>query len=186
MKRLITAELVASERAAGRTQLVAPRGETIVTPEAWSKAAQLGVEIVQGDEASTAGPPDPDARCARVVDRSGVIVVRGQSVKLDRFPGAGADRNVRLLDVVTGKDRSPMTAGFMSWNRTDAFPWTLDYDEVDLVVEGTLHITVDGRTLEGHAGDVFYIPKGTSLVFGTPTSTRVLYVTYPANWSKPG
>jgi ethanolamine utilization protein EutQ len=111
------------------------------------------------------------------------MVVRGESVKLTRFPGAGPDRNVNLADVVTGRDGSPMTAGFMSWGKEDSFPWTLDYDEVDLVLEGVLQITIDGRMLEGRAGDVFYIPKGSKILFGTPWRTKVFYVTYPADWA---
>jgi ethanolamine utilization protein EutQ len=106
-------------------------------------------------------------------------------VQLGRFAGAGTDRNVGLLDVVTGRDGSPMTAGIMSWGRDDSFPWTLDYDEVDLVLDGVLQISIDGRVLEGRAGDVFYIPKGSRIVFGTPHRTRVFYVTYPADWSAP-
>jgi hypothetical protein len=38
MRVLITAETVASEVAAGRTRIAAPRGQTIITPAAWSKA----------------------------------------------------------------------------------------------------------------------------------------------------
>ena len=71
----------------------------------------------------------------------------------------------------------------MSWGRDDSFPWKLDYDEIDLVLEGVLQISIDGRMLEGKAGDVFYIPKGSSITFGTPSRVRVFYVTYPADWS---
>jgi ethanolamine utilization protein EutQ len=46
-----------------------------------------------------------------------------------------------------------------------------------------LQITIDGRMLEGRAGDVFYIPKGSKIRFGTPWRTRVFYVTYPADWA---
>jgi ethanolamine utilization protein EutQ len=118
-----------------------------------------------------------------VVDKSGLVLVRGETVKLSRFPGAGPDKHVGLADVITARDGSPMTAGIMSWGREDSFPWSLDYDEVDLVLEGVLQITIEGRVLEGRAGDVFYIPKGSKIVFGTPWRTKVFYVTYPADWT---
>ena len=98
-------------------------------------------------------------------------------------PGAGPDRHIGLTDVITSRDGSPMTAGIMSWRREDSFAWSLDYHEVDLVLEGVLRITIGGRSLEGRAGDVFYIPKGSKIVFGTPNRTRVFYVTYPADWA---
>jgi ethanolamine utilization protein EutQ len=110
-------------------------------------------------------------------------VVKGGSVQLGQFTGAGPDKHVGLTDVVTGKDRSPMTAGFMSWARIDSFPWTLDYDEIDYVLEGVLQLTIDGRVLEGRPGDVVYIPKGSKVVFGTPSRTKIFYVTYPADWA---
>ena len=54
---------------------------------------------------------------------------------------------------------------------------------VDLVLEGILQISIDGRVIEGRAGDVLYIPKGSRIVFATPHRVRVFYVTYPADWT---
>jgi ethanolamine utilization protein EutQ len=120
----------------------------------------------------------------RVADPSGITVVRGKSVRLEAFAAAGADKNVKLTDVVTAADRSPMAAGFMAWRREDSFAWTLTYDEVDLVVEGTLEIEIDGRKVRASEGDVVFIPKGSKIVFGTPHRVRVFYVTYPVAWAK--
>ncbi|MHB8879397.1 MAG: cupin domain-containing protein [Myxococcaceae bacterium] len=180
MKRVITAEVVASEFEAGRRCIAAPRAEAVITPAAWSKGRELGVTF---DQSATTATTPQQACCERVKDPSGLVVVRGNTVRLGKFAGAGPDRNVGLSDLITGGDGSPMTAGIMSWGREDSFPWTLDYDEVDLVLEGVLHITIDGRVLEGKPGDVFYIPKGSRIVFGTPRRTRVFYVTYPADWA---
>ncbi len=182
---LITAEQVAAEFARGRVKIAAPREQTIVTPAAWSKAAELGVTIDQTEGAAVVTPSGDAGSCERIVDPSGVVVVRGQSVKLGAFSGAGPGKSVGLTDVVTAKDRSPMTAGFMSWGKADSFPWLLDYDELDYVLEGVLHIEIGGRVVEGKPGDVVYIPKGSKVVFGTPSRTKIFYVTYPANWAKP-
>ncbi|MDY9677318.1 ethanolamine utilization acetate kinase EutQ, partial [Escherichia coli] len=40
---------------------------------------------------------------------------------------------------VTGDDGSSMAAGFMQWENA-FFPWTLNYDEIDMVLEGELHV----------------------------------------------
>ncbi len=69
----------------------------------------------------------------------------------------------------------------MAWSNC-FFPWTLDYDEIDLVLEGELHIRHNGQTHVGKAGDVLYIPKGSAIEFGTTSKVRFFYVTYPANW----
>ncbi|MDP3504985.1 MAG: cupin domain-containing protein [Myxococcales bacterium] len=185
MKRLITSDVVAAEFAAGKTTLLAPRGQTIVTPGAWSRAHELGVTIVQSETPAATAAPAPK-RTERVVGPNGLTLVRGESVTLSPFPGAGPDRDVRVADLITARDGSPMTAGIMSWAREDSFPWSLDYDEVDLVLEGVLQITIDGHTLEGRAGDVFFIPRGSTVLFGTPWRTKVFYVTYPADWAAAG
>lgn len=65
---------------------------------------------------------------------------------------------------------------------TPFFPWTLNYDEIDMVLEGELHVRHEGETMIAKAGDVMFIPKGSSIEFGTPTSVRFLYVAWPANW----
>lgn len=43
---------------------------------------------------------------------------------------------VGLTDLVTGDDGSSMAAGFMQWENA-FFPWTLNYDEIDMVLEGS-------------------------------------------------
>jgi ethanolamine utilization protein EutQ len=164
-KRLITADDIDAEAKKGTKVVFAPRAEVIVTPAAWSRAHELGVEI------------DQDAGGA-----AGVRVVRGGDVQLERFAGAGAGKNVQLKDVITAADRSPMGAGFMAWSAADSFPWELTYDEIDYVLEGELHVTIDGRVVQARAGDVVFIPRGSKIIFGTPSKVRVFYVTHPANW----
>jgi ethanolamine utilization protein EutQ len=177
MRRVITADTVEQEHARGRTRIAAPRGRAVITPGAWTRAQALGVTFDQSEDAA-----ETESSGAREVDASRVVRVRGDSVRLGPFAGAP---NVGLTDVVTGRDGSPMTAGFMAWRRDDSFSWSLDYDEIDYVLEGVLHLGIDGRTIEGKAGDVLYIPKGSRVLFGTPSRVRVFYVTYPADWSGP-
>ncbi len=145
------------------------------------KIKEIVLAVLQNKKSDTS--PEIQQVSERKVDSSGIILIKGQSVKLERFEDAGPEKNIRLADVVTHEDGSPIAAGIMEWKK-ESFPWTLTYDEVDIVLEGTLSITIDGRTFEGHAGDMFYIPKGSSIIFGTPTRTKVFYSTYPANWAQ--
>ncbi len=73
-----------------------------------------------------------------------------------------------------------MAAGFMQWENA-FFPWTLNYDEIDMVLEGELHVRHQGNAGR-QSGDVMFIPKGSSIEFGTPSTVRFLYVAWPANW----
>ena len=132
-----------------------------------------------GPSASNCGFSGP--ACERDVSASGVVLVHGNSVQLGQFDGV-PDKPIGLTDVVSASDKSSMGAGFMQWEQC-SFEWTLTYDEIDVVLEGELHIRCDGNTYIGYPGDVFYIPKGTTLEFATPKKVRFVYVTYPADWS---
>jgi len=93
--------------------------------------------------------------------------------------------------VVTTDDGSPMAAGYMTLDAARGgpkggaeLPWTLSYDEIDVVLEGELVITRGAEVVRGGPGDVIFIPKGSRITFGTPGHTRFVYVAFPANWNE--
>jgi ethanolamine utilization protein EutQ len=106
--------------------------------------------------------------------------VDGDKVVMVPFPEAPAGQKVCLTDVITEREGN-LGAGFMTFENAE-LPWTLSYDEVDYVVEGEFTIKTGGKLYTMKAGDVFYIPKGTSVVFGSPSFGKVFYSVYPVNW----
>lgn len=120
--------------------------------------------------------------CPRQINDDGIVLVRGNSVELDAFDGAPG-KNIGLTDVIGTAQNSTLGVGYMGWEKA-FFPWTLNYDEVDVVLEGELHIKTPSGTTIGKPGDVIFIPKGSSIEFGTPTHVRFVYVAYPADWSE--
>ena len=117
----------------------------------------------------------------RQINDDGIVLVRGNAVKFDKFDGApGVDVNIK--NVIGAKERSNMGVGYMGWERA-FFPWTLTYDEVQVVLEGELHIKTASGTTIGKPGDIIFVPKGSSIEFGTPSHVRFVYITYPADWS---
>ena len=113
-----------------------------------------------------------------------VLHVDGRHVEMEPFPFniRRPEMDVRLADVITGRDGSPMAAGFMTLHKGQ-FPWTLNYDEIEFVIEGELHIITDDGVTVGLPGDVIYIPSGSRIQFATPSWAKFLYVTYPAEWA---
>jgi ethanolamine utilization protein EutQ len=159
----------------------------LITPEAVDLAKELGVRLIR--EPAPSSPPAPPSTALRAGSPP-LKVVRGAGVVMDAF---GADlatpgTNIRLKDVITSGDGSPMAAGYMALDASASgggeFPWTLNYDEVDIVLKGELVITRGSEVVRGGPGDVIFIPKGSSITFGTPSQVWFVYVTFPADWSQ--
>ena len=154
-----------------------------VTAEAMDSARRLGLRIHrQGD--LTGGQPLPPPLSRHTRPGSPLVHVRAETVQLKPFAVdvGRPEMNIRLADVITGARGSPMAAGFMTWEK-GSFPWTLDYDEIDYVIEGQLEIRMGGQVVIGNPGDVIHIPRGSSISFGSPSFARVFYVTFPADWA---
>ena len=156
--------------------------DDILTHEAADIAYALGLKVIR-ETASRAGlKKDPPPVISNLPP---LKVVRMANVQVEPFlegkntPGT----NVWLKDVVVTEDRSPMGAGYMSLDKGE-MQWTLTYDEIDIVLEGELVITRGSEQVRGKTGDVIYIPKGSSITFGTPSWTRFVYVVFPVNWNE--
>ncbi|HYN29125.1 MAG TPA: cupin domain-containing protein [Dermatophilaceae bacterium] len=186
-RRVVTADDVLRAARSGATELVVAPADR-VTPLARDVAHERRVALV-ADGAQTVGrngrraapsvpPPPPPSRLVHVAGAGTV------GLEPFPFPGPAPEMDVRTHDVVTGADGFPMAAGVMSL-REGSFPWTLDYDEVEYVLEGELHVTRGSQRVVGRPGDVIAVPRGSSITFGTPSWTRFLYVTHPADWAGP-
>jgi len=180
-RQLFTAEDI--RRLARESSAVLVLGPTdIITHEALDVAVARGVKLIR--ETGSDPSPGRDATLAVPV-LPPLKVVRGAGVEMQPFlegessPGT----NVRLKDVVVTRDRSPMGAGYMSLDKGE-LKWTLSYDEIDVVLEGELVITRGSEQVRGGPGDTIYIPKGSSITFGTSAHARFVYVVFPVNWNE--
>lgn len=134
-------------------------------------------DIVEKVLRETMAPPQPQEDFEKHKDPSGIMLIKTETVKCERFHQDG----VALKDVATLEEAPRMGCGIMELDHT-SFEWTLTYDEYDYVIEGTLEIEIDGRVTTGHKGDIIYIPKNSHIHFQTPGFTRYAYFVYPADW----
>ncbi len=101
----------------------------------------------------------------------------------DRLDTGNPFHKVYTRDVFDLNESPRLGCGIMEMTDT-TFDWTLQYDEIDYVIEGTLSINCNGKTVTANAGEIILIPKGSSIQFSVIGFSRFLYVTYPANWSE--
>ena len=115
-------------------------------------------------------------------------------VRAVKVPALGVDESHRLdtgragdrvytRDLFTLQESPRLGAGIMDMTDT-AFPWTLNYDEMDYVISGRLDILINGDKISAGPGELLYIPKGSSIQFSVTGHARFLYFVYPADWQK--
>ncbi|MDT2814485.1 cupin domain-containing protein [Vagococcus carniphilus] len=119
------------------------------------------------------------------VDPSGVLSVKLPLLEVDendRLDTGTPTDVVYCKDLVTLEESPRLGCGLMVMKDT-TFDWTLEYDEVDYIIEGTLTVIVDGRKISAGPGEILFIPKSSSIQFSVEGDARFVYVTYPADWA---
>lgn len=100
----------------------------------------------------------------------------------DRLDTKNPSDKVYTHDLFSLAESPRLGCGLMVMEAT-TFDWTLNYDEIDYVIEGSLTIlSADGAVTAG-PGEIILIPKGSKIQFSVPDKARFLYVTYPADWA---
>ena len=141
--------------------------------------AEMLAEGMAKAAAEVAAPPAKPAW--KTVAPSGIMSVRTAAVKPDPFDTGKPGDRVFLKDISDLSESPRLGFGVMEMDRS-VFKWTLNYDEVDYVIEGELEILLAGRKVSGKAGDVIFIPARSTIEFSAPGFARFFYVVYPANW----
>lgn len=115
----------------------------------------------------------------------GVIAVKVPLVRTaqkDRLDTGNPRDQVYTHDLFSLAESPRLGCGIMEMEAT-TFDWTLNYDEIDYVIEGSLTIIKNGKSVTAEPGEIILIPKGSVIQFSVPEKARFLYVTYPADWN---
>lgn len=121
-------------------------------------------------------------------EADGVIQLEVSKIEVrpeDRLDTGCAKDKVYTRDLFSLSESPRLGCGIMEMEQT-TFDWTLNYDEIDYVIEGSLTIIKNGRCVTAGPGEIILIPKGSVIQFSVPQKARFLYVTYPADWAEQG
>ena len=118
------------------------------------------------------------------ISNSGVGVVKLPMIDVteeDRLDTGNPNDKVYTKDLFS-LDESPRLGCGLMFMEDTTFDWTLNYDEIDYVIDGELSIIINGETITAGPGEILLIPKGSSIQFSVKGNARFVYVTYPADW----
>ncbi len=91
--------------------------------------------------------------------------------------------DVAKVAMVTGsKGEGELGTGFVRMQNA-IIPWTVQYDEVLLVVEGEITIETDQGDLVAGPKDCIWLSKGTKLVYKAEDAL-LFYAIHPWNWAE--
>lgn len=79
-------------------------------------------------------------------------------------------------------DGSELGAGLVRLTGAE-IPWTVKYDEIILVLEGTFSVQTDDGLLVAEKMDSIWLPAGTKLVY-MAEEALLFYAIHPSNWAE--
>ena len=100
----------------------------------------------------------------------------------ERSPGQ--DGEVFAGNVIDQRHGGPITIGFGRYGPNESIQETLAVDDVMVVLEGRLSVSIDASTVTAGPGEIVYMPKGGSVTIRSHEQGAVTaYVTYP-HWQE--
>ena len=129
------------------------------------------------------GSPKNDVHRQEIAGVIKMEVPKIHVTETDRLDTGNRNDKVYTHDLFSLAESPRLGCGIMEMERT-TFDWTLDYDEIDYVIDGELTIVKDRMRVTAGPGEIILIPKGSRIQFSVPESARLMYVTYPADWNK--
>ena len=102
------------------------------------------------------------------------------------FESYGGPPGSATIARLIGPDQSRTMGGGIATFDGCSVEWTVLYDEVIVVLEGTFRLRLgpDGeRTIEASPGDVIWLPENTPLKY-EGNGAKVFYALYPVDWRR--
>ena len=105
----------------------------------------------------------------------GVCFIKGNMIPGELTGPIPVEEKVMVADAFKCSDNSSIAGGYMEWANA-SFNRTVDHDEINIVLDGELHLTVDGQTTVVEQGDMVYLPEGMDVVYSAPERVKLACV----------
>ena len=95
-----------------------------------------------------------------------------------------ATGDTSIARVINGANSDHIGAGIEVLEKV-SIEWTVTYDEVLFIHEGEMTIATGGECWQCKAGDIIWLPKGTTLTYDASKGRcAYFYALYPVDWAK--
>jgi ethanolamine utilization protein EutQ len=110
-----------------------------------------------------------------VTQTGGVCFVKGNMIPGEVTGPIPVEEKVRVADAFRCSADASLAGGYMEWSKA-SFNRTVDHDEINIVLDGELHLTVEGQTTVVEQGDMVYLPQGIEVRYDTPERVKLACV----------
>lgn len=110
-----------------------------------------------------------------VTGQGGVCFIKGNMIPgelSDRIP---VDEKVMVTDAFRCSKDSTLAGGYMEWSKA-SFNRIVDQNEINIVVQGELHLSVAGHNSVAKQGDMVFLPQGTEVLYSAPGRVKLACV----------
>jgi ethanolamine utilization protein EutQ len=106
-----------------------------------------------------------------VTAASGFIFIDGAKL-LDKMGTTAIKEQALLAEAIGRPGESKLAAGYLVWDGM-SFERSVEVPEIIVVLEGELHLKVDGRNTVAKPGDMAYLPEGARVVLDAPARVKL-------------
>lgn len=92
-----------------------------------------------------------------------------QSMELSSMGVEGVDAYFEDI-VSSGDPKSPIACGLFEIEQGESLEYTYDYDDIKIMLEGSIEFTDGEQTVTGEPGDVLFFPNGSTITFSSEDS----------------
>ena len=98
-------------------------------------------------------------------------------------PAVTPTGSTSIARIINSSVSRHMGAG-VEYLENSTIDWTVTYDEILFICEGSLTLKFDDGAHECTAGDIVWLPKGTRLKYIAEGRAGYFYALYPVDWAK--
>jgi ethanolamine utilization protein EutQ len=132
-------------------------------------------QVVLSKFGLAAAPDSPDKAASAVASDHGLRIINAERLLKESEGLSGVSEKMFVAGAIGDKTGEKLAGGYLVWDGS-TFNRVVEEPEIAVVIEGELHLLVEGDTMVGRAGDMIYLPKGANVDYHAPGKVKLACV----------